>query len=105
MYVLSPQKKLYHLGIKQYVNQSTLSSANENSDWRIFADFGEYLIKTVRLLYANYSIPDVDIDNDPAKDYSGEDEQLNMAVKEILEEMKTFKYELPDVPAFPNKSK
>ena len=35
--------KLYHLGIKQNVNQSTLSRANENRDWRIFADFGEHL--------------------------------------------------------------
>lgn len=30
-------KKLYHLGIKQYVNVSTLSRANEKRDWRIFA--------------------------------------------------------------------
>jgi hypothetical protein len=58
------KKKLYHLGIKQHVNQSTLSRANENRDWRIFADFGEYLIRTVRPLYANYSIPEVDADND-----------------------------------------
>jgi Domain of unknown function (DUF4372)/Transposase DDE domain len=58
------KKKLYHLGIKQNVNQSTLSRANESRDWRMFANFGEYLIKTVRPLYANCSIPDVDIDND-----------------------------------------
>lgn len=58
------KKKLYHLGIKQNVNQSTLSRANERRDWRIFADFGEYLIKTVRPLYANTSIPNVDVEND-----------------------------------------
>lgn len=58
------KKKLYHLGIKQDVNQSTLSRANENRDWSIFADFGEYLIKIVRLLYADSSIPDVDVDNE-----------------------------------------
>ena len=58
------KNKLYHLGIKQNVNQSSLSRANENRDWRIFADFGEYLIKTVRPLYANSSIPEVDVDND-----------------------------------------
>ncbi len=58
------KKKLYHLGVKQNVNQSTLSRANENRDWKIFAEFGEYLIRTVRPLYANYPIPDVDIDND-----------------------------------------
>lgn len=58
------KKKLYHLGIKQNVNQSTLSRANERRDWRIFAEFGEYLIKTVRPLYASTSIPNVDIEND-----------------------------------------
>jgi hypothetical protein len=52
------------LGIKQNVNQSTLSRANERRDWRIFAEFGEYLMKTVRPLYANTSIPNVDIEND-----------------------------------------
>ncbi len=34
------KQKLYHLGIKQNVNQSTLSRANERRDWRIFAEFG-----------------------------------------------------------------
>lgn len=58
------KNKLYHLGIKQNVNQSTLSRANENRDWRIFADFGEYLIKTVRPMYSESPIPNVDIDND-----------------------------------------
>jgi hypothetical protein len=58
------KNKLYHLGIKQNVNQSTLSRANEKRDWRIFADFGEYLIQQVRPLYANCTIPNIDIDND-----------------------------------------
>jgi len=56
--------KLYHLGIKQYVVVSTLSRANENRDWRIFADFGYYLISKVRPLYADCSIPNIDIDNE-----------------------------------------
>ena len=56
--------KLYHLGIKQHVSVSTLSRANEKRDWRIFADFGQYLIKMVRPLYASCSIPKVDIDNE-----------------------------------------
>lgn len=58
------KNKLYHLGIKQNVSQSTLSRANEKRDWRIFADFGEYLIRQVRPLYANCPIPNIDIDND-----------------------------------------
>ena len=56
------KNKLYHLGIKQHVNQSSLSRANENRDWRIFADFGQYLISIVRPLYADQAIPDVQDD-------------------------------------------
>ena len=56
--------KLYHLGIKQNVNQSSMSRANESRDWRIFADFGDYLIKLVRPLYSDYSVPNIDIDNE-----------------------------------------
>jgi hypothetical protein len=58
------RQKLYHLGIKQQVNQSTLSRANERRDWRIFADFGEYLISKVRPLYSDSPVPNIDIDND-----------------------------------------
>lgn len=52
------------MGIKQSVNQSSLSRANENRDWRIFADFGIYFIKLIQPLYADNSIPDVEIDKD-----------------------------------------
>ena len=58
------KQKLYHLGIKQNVNQSTLSRANERRDWRIFAEFGEYLIQRVRPLYSDNLIPNIDIDNE-----------------------------------------
>lgn len=58
------KKKLYHLGIKQNVAVSTLSRANEKRDWRIFADFADYLISLVRPLYSGRDIPKVDIDNE-----------------------------------------
>jgi len=56
--------KLYHFGIKQNVAISTLSRANENRDWRIYADFGTYLISKVRPLYAKVDIPNLDIKNE-----------------------------------------
>jgi hypothetical protein len=56
--------QLYHLGVKQSVDHTTLSRANENRDWRIFADYGEYLIGLVRPLYADSPIPNVNIDNE-----------------------------------------
>jgi len=58
------KNNLYHLGIKQSVNQSTLSRANESRDWRIFADFGTYLINLVQPLYADSSVSDLEIDKD-----------------------------------------
>jgi len=58
------KNKLYHLGIKQYVNQSSLSRANERRDWRIFAEFGEYLIQIVRPMYLDSAIPNVDVANE-----------------------------------------
>jgi hypothetical protein len=58
------RNKLYHLGIKQFVNQSTLSRANERRDFQIFADFGNYLIQQVRPMYAGESIPNIDIENE-----------------------------------------
>ena len=47
--------------------------------------------------------PDIVIDNDPAKEYAGEDEQLNMAIKVILEQLKDYK-PLPEIPDFPDKT-
>jgi hypothetical protein len=58
------KSNLYHLGIKKFVNVSTLSRAGESRDWRIFADFGHYLIKVVRPMYANCPVPNISIDNE-----------------------------------------
>ena len=45
--------KLYHMGIRGGISRTTLAKANENRDWRIFADFAQVLIRTARDLYAN----------------------------------------------------
>lgn len=47
--------------------------------------------------------PNIDIENDPYKDYMGEDEQLNKAIKVILEKLKTEGKTVPAIPAFPVK--
>ena len=44
--------KLYHLGIKFTVNLSTLALANENRNWRIYADFAQVLLAKARQLYS-----------------------------------------------------
>jgi len=47
----SQSKKLYHMGIRGTVSRSTLAEANENRDWRIYADFAHHLIDIARKLY------------------------------------------------------
>jgi len=49
--------------------------------------------------------PDIYVDNDPAKEFSGVDEQLNKAIEVILQELKDHPQEIPEVPPFPDKSK
>ena len=49
----SLQGKLYHLGFRGHVSRSTLADANENRDWRVFADFAQVLIGIARPLYAH----------------------------------------------------
>ena len=46
------QPKLYHAGIRYPVSRSTLADANENRDWRIYADFAQVLIGHARKLYS-----------------------------------------------------
>ncbi|MEL6606522.1 MAG: IS4 family transposase [Cyanobacteria bacterium J06614_10] len=46
---------LYHLGLGKGVARSTLSDANNRRDWRIFADFAQYLMKEATTLYTDCS--------------------------------------------------
>ena len=46
------QPKLYHMGIRSRVSRSTLADANENRDWRMYADFAQILISIAIELYA-----------------------------------------------------
>jgi tricorn protease len=48
--------------------------------------------------------PDVVVDNDPGKEFKGEDQQLDRAIQEMQEELKTKRYELPPPPPWPNRN-
>ena len=46
--------RLYHMGFRcSTISRSTLASANEQRDWRIYADFAQVLIAEARTLYAS----------------------------------------------------
>jgi len=49
--------------------------------------------------------PDIWVDNDPAKEYAGEDQQLNKAIELMEEELKNWPKELPPIPPYPDKIK
>lgn len=48
--------------------------------------------------------PDIVVDNDPAKEFKGEDQQLDRGIQEITEELKTKRYDLPSPPPWPDKN-
>lgn len=50
--------------------------------------------------------PDIEVYNDPAKEFDGEDEQLNKAIEVILDELKLWnKEQYPAVPDYPVKNR
>ncbi len=65
------QSKLYHVGIRGKASRNTLAKANENRDWRIYADFAQVLIVMARRLYAkddfgvDYALLSIDVIPEP----------------------------------------
>jgi len=47
--------------------------------------------------------PDIVVDNDPGKEFTGIDQQLNKALEVILEELKTHEKTIPPLPPYPEK--
>ncbi|MDR2234155.1 MAG: PDZ domain-containing protein [Tannerella sp.] len=61
--------------------------------------FTSYDAKTGQWIIENHGVdPDIQIDNDPIKEWNGEDEQLNKAIEEVTKELQNRK-PLPGVPA------
>lgn len=47
--------------------------------------------------------PDIVVENDPAMEFSGKDQQLERAIEHILEELKTKEKKIPPPPPFPKR--
>lgn len=63
--------------------------------------FTSYSIDTGEWIIEGHGVdPDIVVDNDPYKEYIGDDEQLNKAIEQMLQEIKTRK-PVPPVPAGP----
>ncbi len=69
-------------------------------------EFAPYSKDGKEWLIEGYGVdPDIVVDNDPAKEFRGEDQQLNRALEEIQNELKTRRYDLPSPPPYPDRSK
>jgi tricorn protease len=69
-------------------------------------EFSRYDIEGKEWIMEGYGVdPDIFVDNDPALEYEGIDQQLNKAIEEILEELKNNPPKLAPPPPYPNKSK
>ena len=56
------ESSLFHMGFGNTVDHTTLSRANEKRDYRIYEELGYFLIKTIRPLYADEKLDDVNAD-------------------------------------------
>jgi tricorn protease len=69
-------------------------------------EFAPYDTEGKNWIIEGYGVdPDIEVDNDPAKEYAGEDQQLNKAIEVMLDELKSWPKELPAMPPFPEKTK
>ena len=68
-------------------------------------EFAPYSTKGKEWIIEGHGVdPDIVVDNDPAKEFRGEDQQLDRAIQEIQQEMKTKGYQLPSPPPYPNRA-
>ncbi|MFH0990870.1 MAG: PDZ domain-containing protein [bacterium] len=69
-------------------------------------EFSRYDIEGKEWIMEGVGIePDIVVDNDPAKEYAGEDQQLEKAIQVVLEQMKSKPAKLMLPPPYPDKKK
>ncbi len=69
-------------------------------------EFSRYSVDGKEWIMEGHGVdPDIVVDNDPAKEFAGDDQQLDKAIEVILEQMKTHPATLPPPPPYPDKSR
>jgi tricorn protease len=67
-------------------------------------EFSRYDLEGKEWIMEGYGVmPDIVVDNDPAKEYAGIDEQLNKAIEIVLDEMKDEPVKIPPPPPYPER--
>jgi len=68
-------------------------------------EFSRYDVEGKEWIMEGYGVdPDIFVDNDPAKEFAGIDQQLNKAIEVILDELKKQQKTIPDIPSYPVKT-
>ncbi len=68
-------------------------------------EFASYSADESKWIIEGHGVdPDIEIDNDPSREYEGIDDQLNKAIEVVLDELKSYK-DQPAIPGPPDKSK
>lgn len=68
-------------------------------------EFASYSAESSQWIIEGIGVePDIEVDNDPAREYAGIDDQLNKAIEVIKEELRNYKSQ-PAIPAPPDKSR
>ena len=70
-------------------------------------EFASYSAEKSEWIIEGHGVdPDIVIENDPHKEFLGEDQQLNKAIEVIMEELKKWpENKVPPIPPAPDKSK
>ena len=87
-----------------------MSEAN-SAEWEKYGmpfvnkpEFSRYDVEGKKWVIEGHGVdPDIVVDNDPAKEFAGIDEQLEKGIEVILEELKKADKKLPDAPPYPKK--
>jgi tricorn protease len=94
------------LGTRTWGGEIWLSSSNTLSDnglarapmMGVYGPDGKWLIEQIGV------IPDIEVDNPPHATFNGEDAQLDAAIAYLLAEIEKDPRDVPEPPAFPDKS-
>jgi tricorn protease len=67
-------------------------------------EFSRYDVTGKKWIIEGHGVdPDIVVDNDPAKEFAGEDQQLNRAIEELEKELKNNEKEIPPPPPYPKR--
>lgn len=67
-------------------------------------EFASYSADESKWIIEGFGVePDIEVKNDPAREFAGHDQQLEKAIEVIMKQLDQYK-EIPEIPEFPNKA-